>query len=156
MLTQKYHSLFIILAHSTHSSVCSLIRRIMVSLWGCSTFLSFFEIRLLILASILGNNHFVSGLLTKFEAPQISTILRIAGIEIAHMGCQLPIINEIPAVIALKITVTVPHGNYSYCRSWSLVHFQYTVEKNIVLIGLTQLGAKSCKSPKYRTAEVLQ
>ena len=25
-----------------------------------------------------------------------------------------------------------------------------------VLIGLTQLGAKSCKSPKYRTAEVLQ
>lgn len=107
MLTQKYHSLFIILAHSTHSSVCSLIRRIMVSLWGCSTFLSFFEIRLLILASILGNNHFVSGLLTKFEAPQISTILRIAGIEIAHMGCQLPIINEIPAVIALKITVTV-------------------------------------------------
>ena len=25
-----------------------------------------------------------------------------------------------------------------------------------VLIGLTQLGAKSCKSPKYKTAEVLQ
>ena len=25
-----------------------------------------------------------------------------------------------------------------------------------VLIGLTQQGTKSCKSPKYRTAEVLQ
>ena len=32
MFAQKYYSLSIILAHSTHSSVCSLIRRIMVSL----------------------------------------------------------------------------------------------------------------------------
>ena len=28
--------------------------------------------------------------------------------------------------------------------------------KENVLIGLTQQGTKSCKSPKYRTAEVLQ
>ena len=30
------------------------------------------------------------------------------------------------------------------------------VVSDYVLIGLMQLGAKSCKSPKYRTAEVLQ
>ena len=107
MLTQKYHLLFIILAHSTHSSVCSLIRRIMVSLWGCSTFLSSFEILLLMLSSILGSSHFASGLPTKFEALQVSIILRTVGKAIAHMGCQFPIINEMPAVIALNITVTV-------------------------------------------------